>query len=172
MTQKDLFEICLAHIATDVEIALHKAIREAEIDDAQQEYIKSLTLAVFKKNDEKYLNMLLNKPEEEPMTVLGAEIVRRGGLTIKFTTTHKVTEGDIFLLRPASVNPQWHYFKANGIAVTDNGLLKVDATETGYYVRYFDHDSGFDPRTIIGLPVTPIVDEETIKDVRKAALWC
>jgi hypothetical protein len=179
MTQAELFDKCLLEIAVDVEAALREATNQTKVDDYEADFIHRNVIGIFEHNKAKYLRMLLNKPEEEPMTVLSAEIVRRQGATIKFTTTHKVKEGDLFLINDIIADMvnmtekiDKHYFQAKGIAVTDNGLLKIDATETGYYAHKFDNKQDFDLRTIIGLPVIPIVDEETIKKVHEAACWC
>lgn len=171
MTQAELFDKCLLEIAVDVEAALRISMRETIIDDAGSDYVHRNVMGIFEHNKAKYLRMFLN-PEGVPLTVLSAEIVRRQGATIKFTSPYKTKVGDLFIVNTVSELPQSHYFEVKDISVTEGGLLKFLATETGYYARKFDHMKDFDLRTIIGLSVTPIVDEETIKKVHDAACWC
>lgn len=170
MTQTELFDKCLQEIAVDVEQTLRTSMRETIIDGAGEDHVHRNVIGVFEHNKAKYLRMLLNKPEEEPMTVLSAEIGRHG-TTIKFITTNKVKEGDLFRII-VKERSESHYFLANGIGIAENGLLKIDATETGYYVRKFDRMQDFDMRTIIGLSITPIVDEGTIRRIHEESCWC
>jgi len=174
MTQAELFDKCLLEIAVDVEEALRVSMRETIVDDAGYDDVHRNVIGIFEHNKAKYLGMLLNKTEE-PMTVISAEIVRRQGVTIKFTTTHKVKECDLFYIMVDRVNNDGanpHYFEVKGIALTADGLLKIDATETGYYAHKLGNKEDFDLKAIIGLQVIPITDELEIKTVRDQACWC
>jgi len=174
MTQAELFDKCLLEIAVDVEAALRISMRETIIDDAGEDYVHRNVMGIFEHNKAKYLKMLLH-PEGEPMTVLSAEIVRRQGATIKFTSPYKTKVGDLFYIMVDRVNNDGanpHYFEVKDIAVTEGGLLKFLATETGYYAHKFDRKEDFDLRTIIGLQVIPMTDESEIKAIREQACWC
>lgn len=178
MTQAELFDKCLLEIAVDVEAALHISMRETIIDDAGLDHVHRNVMGIFEDNKAKYLKMFLH-PEGEPLTVLSAEIVRRQGATIKFTSPYKTKVGDLFCINIITTDTvkmtekiDTHYFEVKDTTVTEGGLLKFLATETGYYAYKLDHKEDFDLRTIIGLQVMPMTDESEIKAIREQACWC
>ena len=91
------------------------------------------------------------------------------GCTIEFNSTENIVLGSIVTL---THNERSHDFEVNKISINVDNSLAISANEVGYWGSKFDNKKDFDLRTIIGLDIEVIVDEEVIKKIRQSSQYC
>lgn len=109
------------------------------------------------------------------MKVISAEITQTdkrnrviGGLYITFNSKENVKQGDYMnLLYPEKSSP----FKVVGVKVVGD-LLEISAREAGYYAWKLEKLPNLDLRSLVGLEVLPITDENEIKKIKEQSCWC
>lgn len=109
------------------------------------------------------------------LTIKDAKIVSsdkrarvRGGVYVTFLTASNMVKGDTLEM---DFENSKHYFEVSDISISGENL-DVSAREVGYWARKFDNKKDFDLRKLIGVPVTPVTDSETLKNVNEMSRWC
>ena len=70
-------------------------------------------------------------------------------------------------------NDKKRYFEIKSIsAFAGQEILAYEANEVGYFAGFLVEEKEFDPRSIIGVEITKITDEEKIKSIEEAKRWC
>lgn len=90
------------------------------------------------------------------------------GLSITFQIEENVKCGDFFQLK---VEDKFKSFEAKHIKASKDGNLEVIAFEKGSN-SFKLSKIGVDLRSLIGLEVSLIKDEEIIKNIRESSSWC
>lgn len=133
---------------------------------------------VFRENLYVWLKDTNFKFEDEPSyigKVINAEILSSdkkarisGGLYITFLTSVNVLKDAIVNI---VVDGRWTAFKVTDVSI-DGDNLSVRANEYSYWASKLDRIQGLDLRTLVGLDVSLVTDEETKKTLYTQSCWC
>lgn len=101
--------------------------------------------------------------------IIAAQIAPKIGVTIVFESLENVYIDDYFRITLSEKN---HDFKVTHITI-DGGLLRVTATEVGYYLNRFNNNkTSFDLRDLFDIEVIEITDKEEKDRIYERTCYC
>ena len=90
------------------------------------------------------------------------------GGVITFTTTGTANINSFFSI---VVDGKQRFYKAAEISTIDKETVEVAAVETGYWAEKLSCNDEFDVRSILGLEVSLITDQDLIKNIIRASAF-
>jgi len=105
----------------------------------------------------------------QTLVILTAESqsIIKTSLTVGFFSAENVVRESYFKIK---INEKQYDFQVVGIKA-EGSFLKITAKEVGYWATTLDKQ-GTDLRTLIGVAIEPVTDEQEIKQIKENSSYC